>query len=74
MRYRCQFLNTATDERLSVVADLTAAEIKFVEGRRAENGDDDANLYAMVFALKYAYARVPKNYQHIEPPTALRPS
>jgi hypothetical protein len=70
--YRCQFLNTKTDQRLSVTAQLTDAEIKSVERLRAGNGD--ADLYAQACALRHAYREAGKGFQHIEPPTAVRPS
>jgi hypothetical protein len=72
MKYRCQFLNTATDERLSVIAQLTDAEIKSVERLRKQNGD--ADLIAKAYALRHAYREAGKGFQHIEPPTAVRPS
>jgi hypothetical protein len=56
-------LNLATDERLTVIAQLTDEEIKSVEGLRARNGDPD--LFARAYALKHAYAQVPKGYLHI---------
>jgi len=63
MRHSCEFVNPITDERMTVIAQLTADEIKSVERLRGQNGD--ADLIARAYALKHAYAQAPKGFLHL---------
>src|SRR5436305_3801183 len=63
VKYSCEFMNVATGERMTVIAQLTDVEIASVERLRAGNGD--ADLFARAYALKQAYAQVPKGFLHL---------
>jgi hypothetical protein len=63
VKYSCEFINPATDERVSVIAHLTDAEIGSVERLRAGHGN--ADLFARAYALRHAYTKVPKGFLHL---------
>jgi hypothetical protein len=63
VKYACEFVSVATDARMSVIARLTDNEIKSVESLRDRSGD--ADLIARAYALKHAYAKVPKGFIHL---------
>jgi hypothetical protein len=63
-KFSCEFINPATGSRMSVIAELTAAEIKSVERLRAGNGD--ADLFAHAYSLKHAYSQIQKGYLHLQ--------
>lgn len=63
MKYSCEFISLATNSRISVIAQLTDAEIASVERLRAGNGD--ADLFARAYALRHAYAKVPRGFLHV---------
>jgi hypothetical protein len=63
VKYSCEFMNVATDARMTVIAQLTGDEIKSVESLRARNGE--ADLFARAYALKHAYCQVPKGFLHL---------
>lgn len=67
MKYRCCFLNRDTDEQKVVVASLSATEVTSIENMRAV-ADDAADIHAMAYALRHAYAELPENFVHYKPP------
>jgi|tagenome__1003787_1003787.scaffolds.fasta_scaffold18432014_2 hypothetical protein len=67
MKYRCCFLNRATDEQKIVVASLSAAEASSIEAMRAA-ADEAADIHAEAYALRHAYADVPDGFLHYKPP------
>jgi hypothetical protein len=62
-KFSCEFINPATDSRMSVIVQLSENEIESVERLRAGNGD--ADLVARGYALKHGYAQVPKGFMHL---------
>jgi hypothetical protein len=66
MRFSCEFEHRKTGERKTIMATLTAEEVRCVQGLT-----EHAEINAMAFALKHAYAEVPKGFLHTEPPTAI---
>jgi hypothetical protein len=73
------FFEDAKGEHRNITADLEPAEIDYVEKVRANGGRDpgsgiptDPDVVAMAMALKRAYARLPRGFQHTAPPELLR--
>jgi hypothetical protein len=74
MRFTCHFLNSATDERKTIVVPLTAAECRSVESLRKHKGSETADVHAEAYALRHAYADLPDGFRHISPPALMRAS
>ena len=69
MRYRCEFEHMDTGELKTVVSALSAEEVRSVEMLT-----EHADIHAMAYALRHAYAEVPKGFLHSRPPELIRPS
>jgi hypothetical protein len=67
MQYTCEFEHKDTGERKTVVVALSAEEVCSVESLT-----DHADLHACAYALRHAYAEVPKGFLHTEPPELIR--
>jgi hypothetical protein len=67
MQYICNFLNPDTDERKTVTGALSAEEVRSVQSLT-----EHADMHAMAYALRHAYAEVPKGFLHTEPPELIR--
>lgn len=74
MRFNCHFLNPNTDEQRTILALLSEAECKSVESLRKHKGTETADLHAQAYALRHAYAEVPRGFLHTEPPTPVHVS
>ena len=66
MRFSCEFEHRKTGVRKTIVATLTPAQVRRVQGLT-----EHAEVNAMAMALAHAYAEVPKGFLHVEPPTAI---
>jgi hypothetical protein len=67
MRFSCEFEHRDTGEYKSVVAALTAEEVRSVKSLT-----ENVEVVAMAYALKRAYAEVPKGFLHSKPPELIR--
>jgi len=65
VRYSCDFEHRDTGARKTIVAALSAEQIKSVE---AICTADQAAVLAMAYALNKAYREVPKGFLHSRPP------
>ncbi|OAF17854.1 hypothetical protein [Bradyrhizobium neotropicale] len=68
MRYSCHFLHEASDERRTIIAALTLAECLSVDSLRKHKGATTADTVAAAYALRHAYAELPKGFLHVSPP------
>jgi hypothetical protein len=69
MRYNCCFEHKDSGACKSVVAALTAEEVRSVESLT-----ENADIVAMAYALRHAYREVPQGFLHTEPPALIHPS
>jgi hypothetical protein len=69
MRYNCEFEHKDTGECKTVIAALSAEEVRSVESLT-----DHADLYAFAYALRHAYAAVADGFLHTKPPELIRSS
>lgn len=68
MRFQRNFINHHTDERRTIVASLSLAEIECIDRLRRHEGSETADLMAEAFALRKSYAEVSDGFRHTEPP------
>ena len=69
MPFNCDFEHRATGECRTVLAVLTAAEVRSVQKLT-----EDAELQPQALALRHAYGEVPVGFLHSKPPELVRPS
>jgi hypothetical protein len=69
MRFNCEFEHRNTGERKTVIAALSAEEVRAVESLT-----EHVEVKAMAYALRHAYAEVPTGFLHLKPPELIRPS
>jgi hypothetical protein len=66
MRFACSFQHPATGECKSVVATLSAEEIRSVKAL-----GENAEVIAEACALRHAYRQVAEGFVHTEPPRSV---
>ena len=67
MRFNCDFEDPRTGECKTVVAALSAEEVRSVESLTAH-----ADMPAEAYALRHAYSDVPKGFLHSKRPELIR--
>jgi hypothetical protein len=65
VKFNCEFEHRSTGARKTIVAALSAEQIKSVE---AICTADQATVLAMAYALNHAYREVPHGFLHTKPP------
>ena len=71
MRFACEFEHASTGACKTVVTSLRLSEIEAVESIHQRNGDEIASVTAMSYALRQAYAELPRGFYHTAPPALI---
>jgi len=68
MKFSIDFEHPDTGEHRNITIDLEPDEIA------KARATDDPNLFAMTYALRRAYAELPRGFHHVALPELLRPN